>query len=82
MYACSVGTTRWRHATKTEGRYYHFWNFFSAFAVPDRKLRNELEDILIAAMPSANSAKPRLQREKIPTEVSNLLRDIYRHRMP
>ena len=72
----------WGHAIKADGRYYHFWNFFSAFAVENRKLRNELEGILIAAMPTANSAKPKLQREKMPKEVRELLRDIYRHRMP
>lgn len=72
----------WRHAIRPEGRYYHFWNYFSAFAVPDKNLRNELEGILIAAMPTANSAKPRIQKEEIPKEVRTLLREIYRHRLP
>ena len=72
----------WRHAIRPEGRYYHFWNFFSAFAVSDQRLRNELEGILIAAMPTANSAKPKIQREKIPPVVRKLLREIYRRRVP
>ena len=47
------------HARKPDSRYYHFWNFFSAFAVDDANMRNELEAILIATMPTAaNSAKP------------------------
>lgn len=64
------------HAAKAESRYFHFWNFFSAFIVPNPKHRNELEGILIAAMPTANSAKPKLQREKMPKEVRDLLKRI------
>jgi hypothetical protein len=64
------------HAAKAESRYFHFWNFFSAFAVPNPRHRNELEGILIAAMPTANSAKPKLQREKMPKEVRDLLKRI------
>jgi hypothetical protein len=64
------------HAVKAESRYFHFWNFFSAFAVSNPKHRNELEGILIAAMPTANSAKPKLQREKMPKEVRDLLKRI------
>jgi hypothetical protein len=66
----------WSHAVQASGRYYHFWNFFSAFAVLDPKHRNELEGILIAAMPTANSAKPKLQREKMPKGVRALLTKI------
>jgi len=69
----------WAHARKPASRYYHFWNFFSAFAVEDKKQRDELEAILIAAMPTANSAKPKLQREKMPNEVAALLHEIYGH---
>jgi hypothetical protein len=68
----------WLHATKSESAYFHFWNFFSAFAVPDKKHRDELEGVLIAAMPTANGAKPRLQKEAMPKEVRDLLRKIYR----
>jgi hypothetical protein len=66
----------WGHAVRAEGRYFHFWNFFSAFAVPDVTHRNELEGILIAAMPTANSAKPKLQRERMPKEVRDLMKKI------
>jgi hypothetical protein len=52
---------------------------FSAFAVEDKKQRDELEAILIAAMPTANSARPKLQKEKMPNEVAQLLHEIYAH---
>jgi len=64
----------WAHAKQAQGPYFHFWNFFSAFAVPNRKHRDELEGVLIAAMPTANSAKPKVRREHMPREVRNLLR--------
>jgi hypothetical protein len=70
------------HAKKAWSRYYHFWNFFSAFAVDDPSHRSELEGILIAAMPTANSAKPRLQKEKMPGHVRKLLGAIYDHHLP
>jgi hypothetical protein len=70
----------WSHAMKPEGRYYNFWNFFSAFVVIDATDRNEIEGILIAAMPTANSAQPRLTREKFPKEVIAMVRKLRRDR--
>jgi hypothetical protein len=49
----------WRWAKNPQSRYYQFWNFFSAFVVEDLALRDELEGILIACMPTANSMRPR-----------------------
>lgn len=69
-------TRLWLHAVHVEHRYFHFWNFFSAFAIDDPKQRSEIEGILIAAMPTANSARPRLKRQKMPKQVSELLRRI------
>jgi hypothetical protein len=44
------------------------WNFFSAFAVDDSKQRDELEGVLIAALPTANNgAKPRLKKARLPS---------------
>ncbi|HZR55614.1 MAG TPA: GIY-YIG nuclease family protein [Terriglobales bacterium] len=72
----------WNHAIKTDSRYYHFWNFFSAFAINDENYRNEVEGILIAALPTAaNSAKPKLPKEKMPRDVGILLRKIYAGRI-
>ena len=64
------------HAVNPKMRHYNFWNFFSAFAVPDKKGRDELEGILIAAMPTANSSSPRLNKEKLPKEVAALMKRI------
>jgi hypothetical protein len=64
------------HAMNPKKRYYNFWDKFSAFAVPDEKGRNELEGILIAAMPTANSSKPKLTKERMPKEVSDLLKKL------
>jgi hypothetical protein len=66
----------WAHAMKPEARYYNFWNFFSAFVVADSDQRNEVEGILISAMPTANSAQPKLPKEKLPHEVIKMVRKI------
>lgn len=70
----------WTHACAPGARYHNFWNYFSAFVIENRDLRNEVEGILIAAMPTANSAKPRLKRAKFPSQVSKMARGIYRSR--
>jgi len=70
----------WNWAKEPRSRYYHFWNFFSVFVVKNPELRNELEGILIACMPSANSAMPKLKREPMPKQVRNLLKKIYREK--
>jgi hypothetical protein len=68
----------WTHATKADGRYFHFWNFFSAFKVKKQNI-NAIEGILIAAMPTAaNNANPKLPKEKMHPQVKTLLRNIYR----
>lgn len=62
------------HANQPHDRYYNFWNFFSAFTVPQKRHRDEVEGILIAAMPTANSSNPRFARLKLPARVGRLLR--------
>ena len=58
--------------------HFHHWNFFSAFAVENSKQRDELEGVLIAALPTANNgAKPRLKKARLPKEVKDLLRQAY-----
>ena len=70
------------HAVNPRRRYYNFWNYFSAFAVPDKKGRDELEGILIAAMPTANGAKPRFgAKERLPKPVSNLMKKLRQARI-
>jgi hypothetical protein len=64
----------WSHAGSPGARYTNFWNYFSAFVIHDPRMRDEVEGILIAAMPTANSAKPKLTRAKYPLEVSRMVR--------
>ncbi len=64
------------HANRPDDRYYNFWNFFSAFVVEDKSHRNEIEGILIAAMPTANSAQPRVSKRPVPECVKNMLRGV------
>ena len=61
------------HASRPGGKYYNFWNYFSVFVVEDATLRNLLEGILIAAMPTANGAKPRIGRAQLPLDVRKYL---------
>ncbi|HEY5329552.1 MAG TPA: GIY-YIG nuclease family protein [Acidobacteriaceae bacterium] len=70
----------WAHAMKPEARYYNFWNFFSAFVVLNAAQRDEVEGILISAMPTANSAQPKLPKEKLPKEVIAMVRKIRKDR--
>lgn len=47
------------YANHTGDRYYNLWNLFCAYVVPNKKYLNQVEGILIAAMPSAqNSSTP------------------------
>lgn len=64
------------HAVKTKGRYYHFWNYFSVFAVPNSKHRDEIEGVLIASMPLANGATPKIRRIPLPRNVAKLMKGI------
>jgi hypothetical protein len=65
-------------ANNPSSPHFHHWNFFSAFAVEDSKQRDELEGVLIAALPTANNgAKPRLKKARLPKEVKDLLRQAY-----
>ncbi len=70
------------HAMNPRRRYYNFWNYFSAFAVDELGGRNELEGILIAAMPTANSSKPKLNKERLPKPVIALMKKLRQARIP
>jgi len=70
-----------KHARDPNMRHYNFWNFFSAFVIPNRGHWDQVEAMLISAMPTANSAKPKLEREKLPPKVIELLRKIRRQRV-
>ena len=62
------------HARKPDCRYASFWNYFSVFVIHDQEQRDAVESILIAAFPTANSAKPKIDREPLPKEAVQLWR--------
>jgi len=74
--AARMRSRLWQHAWNPRGRYYNLWNFFSFFVVEDPKQRDEIEGILIAAMPTANGARPNLPREQLGEPIKTMLREI------
>ena len=74
--ATKLRSRLWTHANKPGGRYYNFWNFFSVFVVKDPTVRSQIEGILIAAMPTANGARPRIPRANLPTSLRRQLHDL------
>jgi hypothetical protein len=65
------------HALRPNARRYNFWNYFSAFEIEDDTHRDEVEAILIAAMPTAaNSSRPKIQRMKVDRDLAKLVNDI------
>ena len=69
------------HANKSTDRYFHFWNYFSVFLVPDPRHIDEIEGILIASMATANRAVPRLEEIRLPSELGKILREARRKRL-
>ncbi len=64
----------WSHAKNSQTRTYNFWTHFSAFVVEDVTIRNQLEGVLIGAMPSiTNGAKPRIRKAHLPLSVQKQL---------
>ncbi len=61
------------HANKTTDKYFNLWNYFSAFVVAKKHIY-EVEGILITAMPTANSAVPRIKQAQVPKKLANILR--------
>ena len=70
----------WHHAWEPDSPYFNFWNFFSAFVIADKSRREEVEGILIAAMPTANSSQPEIETQRLPPEVIKLIRAIRRQK--
>ena len=67
--ATKLRSRLWQHASNPHDSYYLFWDYFSAFVVEDTDLRSQIEGLLIAAMPTANGAKPRIKKVRIPLEL-------------
>jgi uncharacterized protein YyaL (SSP411 family) len=61
------------HANKSTDKYFNLWNYFSAFVV-DAKHIDEVEGILIAAMPTANSAARKIKQIRVPEKLAKILR--------
>lgn len=68
------------HSNKTTDSYFHFWNYFSFFVVSKDHV-DEIEGLLIASMPTANSASPKIERVKLPKYVANVLRNVRREKV-
>jgi hypothetical protein len=64
------------HALKPNARRYNFWNYFSAFEISEPSHRDEVEAILISAMPTANSSKPKFERKNLDRETARLLNNV------
>jgi hypothetical protein len=65
------------HALNPNGRRYNFWNYFSAFVIKDDTDHiDEVEAILISAMPTANSAKPKFDLKRLDHQTARLLNEV------
>jgi hypothetical protein len=62
------------HARRPGSKYDLFWNYFSVFVVENEKHRSQVEAMLIAAIPTANGARPKLERHPYPESVRKILR--------
>lgn len=56
----------WSHANRPQARYFNFWNFVSAFVVPQRQHVDQIEGLLITTMATANRATPKIKRIQFP----------------
>jgi hypothetical protein len=74
-----LGRRIWEHANHPLDRRYNFWNMFSAFVVKDKKYLDDVEGILIAAMPTGNNSTPRIEKVPLPPYVVQQLKQIRRH---
>ena len=61
------------HALRPNARHYNFWNYFSAFKIEDGDDRGMIEAILISAMPTANSSRPKLDRKRVGKQEAKML---------
>jgi hypothetical protein len=76
--ASKLRSRLWHHAWNPRSRHYNLWNFFSFFVIEDHVQRDELEGILIAAMPTANSSRPKMNRERLDPRITKMLREVRR----
>lgn len=58
----------WSHANRPQARYFNFWNFVSAFVVPESRHVDQVEGVLITTIPTANRATPKIRRIEFPAK--------------
>jgi hypothetical protein len=80
-YIGKTGKTLFRrlkaHALKPNARRYNYWNYFSAFEIKDPAHMDEVEAILISAMPTtANSSRPKIPRATVGRKAAKLLNNV------
>ena len=64
----------YNHANQPGARYYRYWNYFSVYKVDAIEHLDDVEGILISAIPrAANSSIPRFQRIQLPRRIKSLL---------
>ena len=63
-----------KHANQPGAKYYRYWNYFSAYIVDTIKHIDDVEGLLITAIPTAaNSSKPKINRILLPRSIKNLM---------
>ena|SRR5665213_643830 len=69
------------HANNVGSLRGYFWNYFSAFLVKNKNHIDEVEAILIAAMPSVitNGSKPKLPRKPMDAATRKVMRELRRN---
>jgi hypothetical protein len=78
----SLSDRLYDHANKSADAYFNFWNYFSAFVVPDRSHLKEVEGVLIASVPTANRAVPDINKIPMPKVIVEKLREARRAHLP
>lgn len=63
-----------KHSNLSTDKYFNFWNYFSFFIIPDINHIDEIEGVLIASIPTANKAIPRIKEISIPKAIANKMR--------
>ena len=64
----------YKHANQPGAKYYRYWNYFSAYIVDTIKHIDDVEGLLITAIPAAaNSSKPKINRILLPRSIKNLM---------
>ena len=64
----------WVHTNRPQARYFNFWNFVSAFVVPEARHVDEVEALLITTMTTANRATPKIKRITFPLKAWRKIR--------